>query len=103
MPLQRGSGGNHGRRYDEQHQSQGKIAHVHFHDVQGVGDCFAECFIGEGNVGVTETMLTLKRLGFTRFLIDDHVRYLEGDIAWTPRAAATLPATSWACSEQRPT
>lgn len=42
---------------------QGKIAYVHFRDVQGTSEDFAECFIGEGNIDVTTVMRTLKEVG----------------------------------------
>lgn len=67
---------------------QGKIAYVHFRDVQGTGAQFAECFIGEGNVDVTTVMRTLKEVGFTGCLIDDHVPHMVGDADWAPRGRA---------------
>ena len=35
---------------------RGQLVYVHFRDVQGTGDQFAECFIGEGNLDVTAVM-----------------------------------------------
>lgn len=67
---------------------RGQIAYVHFRDVQGVGDHFAECFIGEGNIDVTAVMRALKEVGFTGFMIDDHVPHLVGDEGWAPRGRA---------------
>ena len=58
---------------------RGQIVYVHFRDVQGTGDRFAECFIGEGNVDVTLALRTLKEVGFNGFLIDDHVPHMVGD------------------------
>ncbi|MGH2458868.1 MAG: mannonate dehydratase [Chloroflexota bacterium] len=66
----------------------GKIAYVHFRDVQGTSQHFAECFIGEGNLDVTSVMRTLKDVGFTGPLIDDHVPHLVDDVAWAPRGRA---------------
>lgn len=67
---------------------QGKIVYVHFRDVQGTSDQFAECFIGEGNIEVTTVMRALKDVGFTGCLIDDHVPHLVDDVGWAPRGRA---------------
>jgi mannonate dehydratase len=64
---------------------RGRIALVHFRDVQGVGDRFNECFIGEGDLDVTTVMRALKESGFTGCLIDDHVPHMVGDEGWAPR------------------
>lgn len=71
--------------------SRGKIFYVHFRDVQGVVPKFQECFIGEGNVNVVEAMRTLKEVGFTGFLIDDHVPHMveDSDFGHRGRAHAT--------------
>lgn len=65
-----------------------QIAYVHFRDVQGVGDQFAECFIGEGNLDVTAVMQALREVSFTGCLIDDHVPHMVGDQGWAPRGRA---------------
>lgn len=67
---------------------RGQIAYVHFRDVQGIGDQFAECFIGEGNLDITTVLRTLGEVGFSGFLIDDHVPHLIGDTGWAPRGRA---------------
>ena len=67
---------------------RGQIVYVHFRDVQGEGDHFAECFIGEGNINVTTVMRALKDSGFAGFLIDDHVPHMVGDTGWAPRGRA---------------
>jgi mannonate dehydratase len=68
---------------------QGKLVYIHFRDVQGTGDQFAECFIGEGNVNVTTVMRALKEVGFTGPLIDDHAPRMVGDdTGWHARARA---------------
>jgi mannonate dehydratase len=72
------------RHFGPRHQ----IAYVHFRDVQGVGDEFAECFIGEGNLNVTTVLRALKDVGFDGCLIDDHVPQLLGDDGWHPRGRA---------------
>ena len=67
---------------------RGQIGYVHFRDVQGTGNQFAECFIGEGNIDVTQVMRTLKEVGFTGALIDDHVPHMVDDTGWAPRGRA---------------
>lgn len=62
-----------------------QLVYVHFRDVQGTGDQFAECFIGEGNLAITTVMRTLREVGFTGCLIDDHVPHMVGDEGWSPR------------------
>lgn len=68
--------------------SQGKIFYVHFRDVQGCVPKFQECFLGEGNVDVVEAMRTLKEVGFTGFIIDDHVPQMLDDSSWNHRGRA---------------
>jgi mannonate dehydratase len=69
--------------------AQGKLVYIHFRDVQGTGDQFAECFIGEGNFNVTTVMRALKEVGFTGPLIDDHAPRMAGDdTGWHARARA---------------
>ena len=65
-----------------------QIGYVHFRDVQGTGDQFAECFIGEGQVDITGALRTLKDAGYDGCLIDDHVPHLAGDVGWAPRGRA---------------
>lgn len=66
----------------------GKIFYVHFRDVQGTVPKFQECFLGEGNYNPAETMLLLKKSGFSGFLLDDHVPAIVGDTPWGHRARA---------------
>jgi mannonate dehydratase len=68
--------------------SRGKIFYVHFRDVQGCVPVFQECFLGEGNVDVVDAMKTLKEVGFTGFIIDDHVPHLIDDSEWNHRGHA---------------
>jgi mannonate dehydratase len=65
-----------------------KIVYVHFRDVQGTVPSFQECFLGEGNVDVVAAMRTLKEVGFTGFIIDDHVPLLVDDTSWGHRGRA---------------
>ena len=67
---------------------RGKIFYVHFRDVQGTVPAFQECFIGEGNVDVVAAMRGLKKVGFTGFIIDDHVPHIVDDTEWGHRARA---------------
>ncbi len=64
---------------------RGKIFYVHFRDVQGTGDRFNEVFIGDGQVDLTAALRTLKEVGFTGCLIDDHAPHMLGDTGWAPR------------------
>jgi mannonate dehydratase len=67
---------------------RGKIFYVHFRDVLGSVPKFREAFIGEGNLNMFAVMKTLKALGFTGFLIDDHVPTMTGDSGWASRSRA---------------
>lgn len=67
---------------------RGTIAYVHFRDVQGTVPCFQECFLGEGNYDPYAVLRSLKRNGFTGFLLDDHVPALDDDTPWGHRARA---------------
>ncbi|HEU5315955.1 MAG TPA: mannonate dehydratase [Chloroflexota bacterium] len=67
---------------------KGKIYYVHFRDVVGTADNFAECFLGEGNVNLVDAMKTFKECGFTGFFIDDHVPHMVDDSDWGHRGRA---------------
>jgi len=67
---------------------KGKIYYVHFRDVVGAPDDFAECFLGEGNVNLPVAMKTFKDCGFTGFFIDDHVPHMVDDSDWGHRGRA---------------
>lgn len=67
---------------------RGKIFYVHFRDVQGTVPKFAECFIGEGNFNAAKVMRALKRVGFTGFLLDDHVPFMANDTDYGHRGRA---------------
>jgi len=67
---------------------QGRIAYVHFRDVQGNVPNFQECFIGEGNYNPSAIMLLLKRSGFTGFVLGDHVPQMVGDVPYGYRGRA---------------
>ena len=67
---------------------RGKLVYVHFRDVQGHVPAFQECFLGEGNVDVVAAMRALKEIGFSGFIIDDHVPQLVDDTTWGHRGRA---------------
>jgi mannonate dehydratase len=67
---------------------QGRIAYVHFRNVQGTVPRFNECYLGEGNYEPIKVMRRLRSMGFTGFLIDDHVPTMPGDSLWGSRARA---------------
>ncbi len=67
---------------------RGKIKYVHFRDVQGTTPSFNECFINEGNTDPYEVMKSLKAVGFTGFMIPDHVPAMIGDTLWGHRGRA---------------
>jgi mannonate dehydratase len=63
-----------------------QIVYVHLRSVEGEGDRFNECFIGEGPLDVTAVVRALKEVGFRGFAIDDHAPKMVGDEDWHPRA-----------------
>ncbi len=67
---------------------RGKIFYVHLRDVQGCVPAFQECFLGEGNLDVVKVVQTLKQVGFTGFIIDDHVPHMIDDTDWNHRGHA---------------
>ena len=67
---------------------ENRIFYVHFRDVQGCIPTFQECFLGEGNFDVVDAMKALYDVGFTGFIIDDHVPSLIDDSSWRHRGHA---------------
>jgi mannonate dehydratase len=67
---------------------RGKVFYVHLRDVQGCVPTFQECFLGEGNLNIVEVLRTLKDVGFTGFIIDDHVPHMIDDTDWNHRGHA---------------
>lgn len=59
-----------------------KIALVHFRDVQGCGEKFQECFLGEGNYNPAKVLLALKQVGYDGCIMDDHVPYTVNATRW---------------------
>jgi mannonate dehydratase len=66
----------------------GKIVYVHFRDVKGTVPHFQEAFLGEGNYTPLRVMRTLKKVGFTGFILDDHVPRMSGDTKYAHRGRA---------------
>jgi mannonate dehydratase len=79
-------GNDYVRRGIEHFGRRNQIAYVHFRGVEGEGDTFNECFIGEGPLDVTGIMRLLIDVGFDGFVIDDHAPKMIGDEGWNPRA-----------------
>ncbi|SDS74965.1 mannonate dehydratase [Actinopolymorpha singaporensis] len=67
---------------------RGRVAYVHFRDVQGTVPAFCECFLGEGNYDPPAVMRRLVAAGFDGFLLDDHVPRVVNDTEWGHRARA---------------
>ena len=65
-----------------------KIFYVHFRDVEGHVPKFAEAFVDTGNCDMFEVMRTLKEVGFTGFMITDHVPHIVDDTGWGHRGRA---------------
>ena len=65
-----------------------QIVYVHFRDVQGVVPRFQEAFLGEGNYNPLKVMRALKHVGFTGFILDDHVPRMTGDTEYAHRGRA---------------
>jgi mannonate dehydratase len=66
----------------------GRIAYVHFRDVQGTVPRFAEAFIGDGNYDPLATLRLLRDSGFDGFIMDDHVPFMVGDSEYGHTARA---------------
>jgi mannonate dehydratase len=65
-----------------------RIIYVHLRFVQGEVPCFNECFINEGTVNPFDVVKTLKEVGFTGFMIPDHVPQMVNDSRWGHRGRA---------------
>ncbi len=67
---------------------KGRIAYVHFRDVEGTVPAFRECFIDQGNFDAIATLRLLHESGFDGFLIDDHVPRMIDDTPYCHRGRA---------------
>ena len=68
--------------------SRKKIFYVHFRDVKGTADDFAETFIDEGQTDMLEAMKAYKEVGFDGPLIVDHTPHVVDDTDWGHRGRA---------------
>ncbi len=62
--------------------SRKKIGLVHFRDVQGNGENFKECFLGEGNFDPAKVLIALKKVDYQGCIMDDHVPYTVNATRW---------------------
>ena len=60
-----------------------------FSGCSGTCSLFSGVLIGEGNVDVIDAMRILKEVGFSGFIIDDHVPTMVSDSNYSGRAHAT--------------
>ena len=67
---------------------RGKIVYVHFRDVLGSVPKFREGFIGEGNLDMFAVMKMVWEMGFSGYMIDDHVPQMSNDGGWNSRSRA---------------
>jgi mannonate dehydratase len=82
------AGGDYVLRAIRHFGARRQIAYVHFRDVQGHGDRFNECFIGEGPSDITAWLRALKQVDFDGPVIGDHTPRMVGDEGWSPRGRA---------------
>jgi len=68
---------------------RGKIAYVHFRDIQGTPKDFREVFIDEGQTDMRAAMETYKAVGFEGpFMMDHTPRFPQEKAEWVGRAYA---------------
>jgi mannonate dehydratase len=58
---------------------------VHFRNITGTLDKFAEAFPDEGRVDMFEAMKTYKQVGFDGLMSADHSVHIAGDTEWGHR------------------
>ena len=68
--------------------TRGRLFYVHLRDVQGTAGDFRECFLDEGNSDIVAVIKTLRAVGFSGFLLDDHVPHLVNDSPYGHRGRA---------------
>jgi mannonate dehydratase len=56
--------------------------------VQGTVPNFQECFLGEGNYNPAEVVRLLEKVGFSGFILDEHVPEIINDTPWGHRTRA---------------
>jgi mannonate dehydratase len=67
---------------------RGKLVYAHFRNVKGKGSKFQESFVDDGDFDVVRAIRILRDVGFTGFLIDDHVPHMTDDTVWGHRGRA---------------
>ena len=68
---------------------RGKIAYVHFRDIEGTPKDFREVFIDEGKTDMRKAMEVYKEIGFNGpFMMDHTPRFSQGRADWVGRAYA---------------
>ena len=72
----------------EEFVPRNKVYMVHFRDVQGTIEDFKECFLGDGRYDPAKIMYALKRNGYKRLILDDHVPFINNDTRWGHTARA---------------
>lgn len=66
---------------------RGKIAYVHFRDIQGTPKDFREVFVDEGQTDMRKAMETYKDVGFNGpFMMDHTPRFPQAKAEWVGRA-----------------
>jgi mannonate dehydratase len=65
-----------------------KIFYVHFRNVVGTAEKFAETFIDEGKTDMFEAMKAYKESGFDGVMTEDHAAHVVGDTPWGHRYRA---------------
>lgn len=61
-----------------------RIRYVHFRDVRGTADCFAETFHDNGPTDMVAAMRAYHQIGFTGPMRPDHVPQLDGEDSGEP-------------------
>jgi len=68
----------------------GRIAYVHFRNVQGKAPHYHEMMVDDGDVDMVEVMRILQRNGFDGVMIPDHTPLLECAAPWHAGMAYAL-------------
>lgn len=74
----------------ERYSRAGKIAYVHFRNVQGKAPNYHEMFVDDGDTDMMRVLQILHKNGFDGVLIPDHTPLLECDAPWHAGMAYAL-------------
>ena len=66
-----------------------KIFYVHFRNVRGTAEDFAETFMDEGDTDMLAAMKAYKEVGFDGVMTEDHAAHVVGDTDWGHRYRAS--------------